>query len=84
MSDESIWKRRLALDRMEREERQEATKDIVAKYGVLRRQLRAECELKGHEFRFTHVGIFDHIQWHNCTQCGESKCVNLEDASSPT
>ena len=48
MSD--IWRRRIELERAEREERQRLLEPLVARYGPLYRALVDECERAGHEW----------------------------------
>ena len=48
MSD--IWRRRVELERAEREERQRLLEPLVARYGVLYRELVDECAQAGHEW----------------------------------
>lgn len=53
----TVWERRLEVERQEREERQAALAPITEKYRKRYEALQEECSMTGHEWRFTTFGV---------------------------
>jgi hypothetical protein len=53
----SIWERRLEIERQEREERQAALDPVHEKFRPMYEALQTECDVSGHEWRFTTLGV---------------------------
>ena len=55
--NDSIWKRRLELERAEHKERESLLGPLQEKYRPLYEALKAECEARGHEWLFQTVNV---------------------------
>ena len=69
MSD--IWKRRVELERQEREERVELLEPLNAKYALLYQALSEECGKTKHEFVHSHFNVGGD-QVYRCSKCGKT------------
>ena len=68
----SIWERRLEIERQEREERQAALDPIHEKFRPLYEALQAECDVSGHEWRFTTTGVVGQA-FFACNYCRKTR-----------
>ena len=66
-----IWKRRVELERQEREERAELLEPLNAKYALLYQALSEECGKTKHEFVHSHYNLGGD-QYFRCVQCGKT------------
>lgn len=66
-----IWKRRVELERQEREERVELLEPLNAKYALLYQALSEECGKTKHEFIHSHFNVGgDRV--YRCSKCGKT------------
>lgn len=67
----TIWERRVAVDREHRAEVAAALGSINAKYQPIYAALQEECELIGHELRFSFFNVGGDAMY-RCSLCGKA------------
>ena len=69
-----IYEKRIELERLDREMRTNALREVSAKNKPLFADLYAQCgEITGHKFKFDHYNFNREYKYYKCEYCGETR-----------